>query len=45
LVVGWVLRRGVLIKVIFDLKPEAHEDEKKLHESAQHSATAAGMSG
>jgi arylsulfatase len=36
---------GTVKKVVFDLKPEAHEDEKKLHESAQHSATAAGMSG
>jgi arylsulfatase len=36
---------GTVKKVIFDLKPEAHEDEKKLHETAQHSATAAGMSG
>jgi hypothetical protein len=32
-------------KVVIDLKLEAHEDEKKLHEAAHHGAVAAGMSG
>ena len=36
---------GTVKKVVIDLKPEAHEDEKKLHEAAHHGAVAAGMSG
>ncbi len=36
---------GTVKKVVFDLKPEAHEHEKTLHETAQHDATSAAMNG
>ena len=36
---------GTVKKVVFDLKPAAHEHEKTLHETAHHGATAAAMSG
>jgi hypothetical protein len=36
---------GTVKKVVFNLKPEAHEHEKTLHETAQHDATSAAMSG
>ncbi|MFZ0325259.1 MAG: arylsulfatase [Actinomycetes bacterium] len=36
---------GTVKKVVFDLKPDTHEDEKKLHAAAAHGATAAGMAG
>jgi arylsulfatase len=36
---------GTVKKVVFDLKPAAHEDETALHETTHHGATAAAMSG
>ena len=36
---------GTVHKVVFDLKPAPHEDEKKLHEVAHHGAAAAAMAG
>ena len=36
---------GTVKKVVFDLKPAAHEDEKGLHEAAQHAALAHGAAG
>jgi len=33
------------VKVVFDLKPSSHEDEKALHQHASHHAVAAGISG
>ena len=36
---------GKLKKVVFDLKPHAHEDEQALHEHATHQAVAAGVAG
>ena len=35
---------GTVKKVVFDLKPAAHEDEKALHEATAHVATAHGIS-
>ena len=35
---------GTVKKVVFDLKPARHEDEKALHEAATHSAAAHGIS-
>ena len=35
---------GTVKKVLFDLKPAGHEDEKALHEAAAHSAAAHGIS-
>ena len=35
---------GTVKKVVFDLKPASHEDEKALHEAATHSAAAHGIS-
>jgi arylsulfatase len=35
---------GAVKKVVFDLKPAKHEDEKALHEAAAHAATAHGIS-
>ena len=35
---------GNVKKVVFDLKPAKHEDEKALHEAAAHAATAHGIS-
>ena len=35
---------GTVRKVIFDLKPARHEDEKALHEAGAHVATAHGIS-
>ena len=36
---------GTVKKVVFDLKPDAHEDEMALHEHAAHHAVAAGVAG
>jgi len=36
---------GTLKRVVFDLTPHAHEDEKALHEHATHQAVAAGVAG
>jgi arylsulfatase len=36
---------GTLKRVVFDLKPQAHEDEKALHAHATHQAVAAGVAG
>jgi arylsulfatase len=36
---------GTVKKVVFDLKPQPHEDEQKLHETAHHGGIAAGMAG
>ena len=36
---------GIVKKVVFDLKPVAHEDEKTLHETTHHAAVGAAMSG
>ena len=36
---------GTVKKVVFDMKPVAHDDERQLHEAAQHAGVAAGMSG
>jgi arylsulfatase len=36
---------GTVKKVVFDLTPAASEDEKKLHEAAQHANIAHGASG
>jgi arylsulfatase len=36
---------GTIKKVVFDLKPAAYEDEKGLHEAAQHANLAHGASG
>jgi hypothetical protein len=36
---------GTIKKVVFDLNPAAHEDEKGLHEAAQHANLAHGASG
>jgi hypothetical protein len=36
---------GTVKKVVIDLTPASHEDEKKLHEAAHHGAVAAGMAG
>jgi len=36
---------GTVKKVVFDLKPEPHEHEKTLHETAHHDAVGAAMSG
>jgi arylsulfatase len=35
---------GTVKKVVFDLKPAAHEDEKALHEAGAHGAAAHGIS-
>ena len=35
---------GTVKKVVFDLKPGSHDDEKALHEAAAHVATAHGIS-
>ena len=35
---------GTVKKVVFDLKPGSHDDEKALHESGAHVATAHGIS-
>src|SRR5947207_8716296 len=35
---------GTVKKVVFDLKPGTHEDEKALHEETAHVATAHGIS-
>jgi arylsulfatase A-like enzyme/uncharacterized membrane protein len=35
---------GTVKKVVFDLKPAAHEDEKALHEARAHGAAAHGIS-
>jgi arylsulfatase len=35
---------GTVKKVIFDLKPARHEDEKALHEAAQYAGVAHGAS-
>ena len=35
---------GTVKKVVFDLKPSTHEDEKALHEAGAHVATAHGIS-
>ena len=35
---------GTVKKVVFDLKPGTHEDEKALHEATAHVATAHGIS-
>ena len=35
---------GTVKKVVFDLKPASHEDEKALHEGGAHVATAHGIS-
>ncbi len=35
---------GIVKKVVFDLKPSVHEDEKTLHETAAHTAIAHGIS-
>ena len=35
---------GTVKKVVFDLKPSTHEDEKALHEAGVHVATAHGIS-
>ena len=35
---------GTVKKVVFDLKPGSHEDEKALHEAGAHVATAHGIS-
>ena len=35
---------GTVKKVIFDLKPSSHDDERALHESGAHVATAHGIS-
>ena len=35
---------GTVKKVVFDLKPAAHEHEKALHETAAHGAAAHGIS-
>ena len=35
---------GTVKKVVFDLKPGTHEDEKTLHEAGAHVATAHGIS-
>ena len=36
---------GTVKKLVFDLKPAAYEDEKALHETAQHANLAHGASG
>ena len=36
---------GTVKKVVFDLKPAPHKDEKKLHEAAHHGGVGAGMAG
>ena len=36
---------GTVKKVVFDLKPEPHEHEKTLHQTAHHNAVGAAMSG
>ena len=36
---------GTVTKVIFDLKPEPHEHETALHQTARHGAVAVAMSG
>lgn len=36
---------GTVTKVVVDLTPAGHEDEKHLHEAAHHGAAAAVMSG
>ena len=36
---------GTVKKVVFDLKPAMHEDERKRHEAAHHAAVAAGAAG
>jgi arylsulfatase len=36
---------GTVKEVIFDLKPEAHEDERALHEHASHQAVGQGAAG
>ena len=36
---------GTVKKVVFDLKPEPHEHEKTLHQTAHHDAVGAAMSG
>ena len=35
---------GTVKKVVFDLKPGTHEDEKALHEGGAHVAAAHGIS-
>ena len=35
---------GTIKKVVFDLKPATHGDEKALHEAAAHAAAAHGIS-
>ena len=35
---------GTVKKVVFDLKPGSHEDEKALHEAGAHVAAAHGIS-
>ena len=35
---------GTVKKVVFDLKPGIHDDEKALHEAGAHVATAHGIS-
>jgi hypothetical protein len=36
---------GTVKKVVFDLKPETHEGERQLHQTAQHGSAAAGAAG
>ena len=36
---------GTVKKVVFDLKPAPHEDEKALHADAQRTSGAAALSG
>jgi arylsulfatase len=35
---------GTVKKIVFDLKPGSHEDEKELHEAGAYVATANGIS-
>jgi hypothetical protein len=35
---------GTVRKVVFDLKPGSHEDEKALHETGTHEAAAQAIS-
>jgi arylsulfatase A-like enzyme len=36
---------GTIEEVVFDVKPHAHEHEKKLHQAAHHAGVAAGIAG
>jgi sulfatase-like protein len=36
---------GTVNKVVFDLKPQPHEDEQKLHEAAHHGGVGVGVTG